>query len=64
LEGDLVAVEVGLDSVYIALLAEEDHRGSRRVVEALAVERNPAAKNHHAGMYDCVRGELRTPYGC
>ena len=43
--GDPVAVEAMEDLVYIALLVEEDHRGSLRVAEALAIEESPAAEN-------------------
>lgn len=43
--GGLVAAEAVEDPVYIALLVEEGHRDSRRVVEALAIEGSPAAEN-------------------
>lgn len=44
LMGGAVAAEAMEDLVYIALLVEEDHQGSRRVVEGLAIEGSPAAK--------------------
>lgn len=49
LMGDLVAAEEVEGPVYIALLAEEGHQCSRRVVEVLAVEGSPVAENRQGG---------------